>query len=138
MKIMKHCLFIFAASAHMALYSQVLNPVSLNCMGRSLSNGNLIIRQTISAAWRFPTIATPTLFYTQGFIQPDAGTTTEVPHINDVSLGEGSYLLDALGGTPAQFEDDLMVEYSLGEIATKTQTISTHMLTQGVLQPFYW
>ncbi len=140
MKSMRHCLFILCCFTSYGLYSQILSPVSLNCMGRSLNNGNLIIEDNLGSL-EISTIATPTFVYTQGFIQPDAGTTNEVPHINDISLGAGSYLLDVMGGTITQFEDDLMLEYSLGEVVSKTQAISTHLLTQGVLQPYigkYW
>ena len=115
--------------------SQILSPSNLNCMGRSLTSGNLMLEDNLGSL-EITTIITPTFVYTQGFIQPDVGTTTEVPNINDVSLGDESYLLDVLGSTSYQGGSNLMLEYSLGEVVTKTQDISTHLLTQGVLQPY--
>lgn len=115
--------------------SQILSPSNLNCMGRSLTSGNLMIEDNLGSLEIF-TISTPTFVYTQGFIQPDAGTTNEVPYINDVYLGGGSYLLDAMGSSVEYFEDDIMLEFSLGEVVSKTQEISGNMLTQGILQPY--
>lgn len=123
------CLFCFSTKA------QILSPSCLSSMGRSLASGDLVLEDNIGSL-QIATLSTPTFVYTQGFIQPDAGFTNEVPFINDVSLGDGSYLLDVLGGTANGFEDDLMLEYSLGEVVSKTQEIPTNLLTQGVLQPY--
>ena len=115
--------------------SQILSPAGICSMGRSLTNGNLMIEDNLGSL-EISTITTPTFVYTQGFIQPEVGTTTEVPYINDVYLGGGSYLLDAMGSTVDYFEDDIMLEFSLGEVVSKTQEISGNMLTQGILQPY--
>lgn len=57
------------------------------------------------------TISTSTFMFTQGFLQPDGGTTHVRPVINNVALSTGS-ILDNAGTT--LINDGIMVEFSLG------------------------
>ena len=132
---MKSYLFFIFCFTSTGLVSQILSPVSLNSMGRSTVVGNLMLEDNLGELQIY-TLSTPTFLYTQGSLQPEVGTTSTVPPINDVTLGEGAYLLDALGYTIENFEDDYLLEFTLGEVVSKTQLISTNMLTQGILQPY--
>ncbi len=132
---MKSYLFFIFCFTSTGLVSQILSPVSLNSMGRSTVVGNLMLEDNLGELQIY-TLSTPTFLYTQGSLQPEVGTTSTVPPINDVTLGEGAYLLDALGYTIENFEDDYLLEFTLGEVVSKTQLVSTNMLTQGILQPY--
>ncbi len=123
------CLFCFPGKA------QTLSPSCLSSIGRSVTVGNIMLEENLGDL-QINTITTPTFLYTQGSLQPEVGTTSTVPPINDVTLGEGAHLLDAMGYTVENFEDDYLLEFTLGEVVSKTQLISTNMLTQGILQPY--
>ena len=81
-------------------------------------------------------VSTPTFILTQGFIQPDAGTSNTIPPINDVVLDGGFFILDAMGETRLNEEENAMMEFSVGETFSRTYSNPNNMLTQGVLQPY--
>lgn len=130
---------------HYNAMAQMLSPVSINGMGSSLSAGGVTIEVNLGSL-AVTTITTPTFMYTQGFIQPDAGTTAIVPFINDVSLGGGNFVIDAMGTTLQGIEGEVssnvvFLDIALGEVASKTINLNNTMLTQGILQPYkgkYW
>lgn len=137
---MKSYLFFIFCFTSTGLVSQILSPVSLNSMGRSTAVGNLILEENLGDL-QINTITTPTFLYTQGSLQPEVGTTSTVPPINDVTLGEGAYLLDALGYTAENFEENVMLEFTLGEVVSQSIDNINFLLTQGILQPYngkYW
>ena len=128
------CLFCFSSKA------QILSPSCLSSMGRSLIVGNLILEENLGDL-QINTLSTPTFLYTQGSLQPEVGTTSTVPPINDVTLGEGAYLLDALGYTAENVEENVMLEFTLGEVVSQSIANINFLLTQGILQPYngkYW
>ena len=114
--------------------AQILTPEVLSAAGISSSNGSVELEYSLGSL-SVSTISTSTFMYTQGFLQPDAGITHTVPHINDVDLSSGS-TLDNAGTT--FINDGIMVEFSLGEMACSTLNSPNNMLTQGILQPYHY
>lgn len=117
------------------LQSQILSPSTTGSTGRSVIVGNIYLEDHIGSTWS-STISTPTFMYTQGFLQPDQGTTSVVPPINDILPIGGNYTLDALGSTVENAEENALVEFSLGELVSMTLSTPQNILTQGILQPF--
>jgi len=117
------------------LQAQILSPSTTGSAGRSVIVGNIYLEDHIGSTWS-STISTPTFMNTQGFLQPDQGTTSVVPPINDILLIGGNYTLDALGSTVENAEENALVEFSLGELVSMTLSTPQNMLTQGILQPF--
>jgi len=124
-------IIVFVASFTQA---QLLTHQTLSTAGVSSSNGGVMLEYTIGGL-SVSTISTSTFMYTQGFLQPDAGITHILPHINDVVFSSGS-TLDNAGTT--YINDGIMVEFSLGEMACSTLNNPNNMLTQGVLQPYHY
>ena len=112
--------------------AQLLTPQTLNAGGISSSNGSILLEYSVGGLVA-TTISTPTFMYTQDFLQPDAGTTTIVPYINNVTLSGGS-ALDNAGTT--FINGGIIIEFSLSEIASITLNSTNNMLTQGILQPY--
>lgn len=114
--------------------SQLLTPETLSAAGVSSSNGGVLLEYSMGGI-SVSTISTPTFMYTQGFLQPNTGTTNIVPPINNVVLSTGS-TLDIAGTT---FNNGgVMLEFTMGEVASMTFTNLNRgsMLTQGILQPY--
>ena len=114
------------------LSAQQLTPATVSSGGSSRSAGNVLLEDNLGGIM-VSTISTPTFIYTQGFIQPDAGTTTIVPPINDVVLNSGAGIDNA--GTTF-INGGIMLEFTVGEVASKTLGDGNNLLTQGILQPF--
>ena len=113
-------------------FAQQLYPTTLSSGGSSNTNGSLMLESSVGGLV-VETISTPTFMYTQGFLQPDAGSTNTVPYINDVTLSSGSGLDNA--GTTF-ISGNTMLEFTVGEFASITLNSANNMLTQGILQPF--
>jgi hypothetical protein len=124
-------LIVFVASFTQA---QLLTPQTFSAAGASSSNGSVVLEYTMGGL-SVSTISTSTFMYTQGFLQPEAGTTNTVPPINNVALSTGS-VLDNAGTT--LINGSTMVEFSLGEMACSTLNGTNAMLTQGILQPYHY
>ena len=119
------------------LFAQILSPVNTGSYGRSSLNGGVLLEDNIGSI-QVSTLSTPTFMYTQGFLQPDAGTTNIVPPINDVTLS-GGFALDNAGTTFSA--GSAMIDFTLGETASITLNSANNMVTQGILQPYgghYW
>lgn len=112
--------------------SQQLTPQTVNAAGKSSSNGGVVLEDAVGGLI-VTTISTATFIYTQDFLQPDAGTTTTVPPINDVVLSSGSGTDNA--GTTF-IAGNAMIEFTVGEAASLTLNGGGNMLTQGILQPY--
>lgn len=124
-------LIVFVSSF---VQAQQLTSQTFSAAGTSSSNGNVVLEYTLGGL-SVSTISTSTFMYTQGFLQPDAGITHTIPHINDVVFSSGS-TLDNSGTT--FINGSIMVEFSLGEIACSTLSGANNMLTQGILQPYHY
>lgn len=111
--------------------AQQLSPQTVNAAGKSHSNGGIFLEDALGGLL-VSTIATPTFMYTQDFLQPDAGSTNIIPPINDVVLSSGSGVDNA--GTTL-LNNNIMLEFTIGEFASITQLNGNNMLTQGILQP---
>lgn len=112
--------------------AQQLTPQTLSAAGVSSSNGALLLEYSLGGV-SVSTISTPTFMYTQGFLQPNAGTTTTPPPINDVALSTGS-TLDNAGTT--LINGGVMLEFTIGEMISITLNSASNKLTQGILQPY--
>lgn len=108
-------------------------PTTISSGGRGISNGGIMLEDNVGGLL-VGTISTATFMYTQGFIQPDAGSTTTVPHIQDVTLSSSGNGIDNAGTT--FINGNIMLEFTVGEVASKTLINSNNMLTQGILQPY--
>jgi Secretion system C-terminal sorting domain len=115
-----------------AASSQQISPQTINAAGKSSSNGGVVLEDAVGGLV-VSTINTPTFMYTQDFLQPDAGTTTTIPYINDVVLSSGSGTDNA--GTTF-IAGNAMIEFTVGEAASITLNSANNMLTQGILQPY--
>lgn len=72
---------------------------------------------------------------TEGVLQPQAGTTAVLPpSLSNLPVFLG-YGLDNSGMSFTNTANNLMLEFTLGEMASKTMTASGNMITQGILQP---
>jgi Secretion system C-terminal sorting domain len=118
-------LFYTAAS------SQQISPQTINTAGRSSSNGGVVLEDAVGGL-AVSSISTPTFMYTQDFLQPNAGTTTILPPINDVVLSSGSGIDNA--GTTF-IAGNAIIDFTVGEAASITLSNGSNMLTQGILQP---
>lgn len=76
------------------------------------------------------------LWTTEGVLQPQAGATTTLPpSLSNLPVFLG-YGLDNSGMSLINTANNLMLEFTAGEIASKTLTGSGNMVTQGILQPY--
>lgn len=112
--------------------AQILSPESLGSGGAYSSAGGIRLDQHIGGL-AITSISNENFLYTQGFLQPDAGVTSTVPFINDVTL-TGGYGIDNAGTT--FINGNIMLEFTTGEPASITHINGTNMLTQGLLQPY--
>jgi hypothetical protein len=122
-------LFLFIAGEAKA---QQLTPTTISSGGSSKLAGSVLLEDNVGG-FIVNTISTPTFMYTQGFIQPDAGTVTTLPPINNVVLNSGAGIDNA--GTTF-INGNIMLEFTVGEVASKTLGDGNNLLTQGILQPF--
>lgn len=132
---------LFTALISFVLYctsaAQQLSPTTVSCGGSSRSAANILLEDNMGGTI-VNTISSPTIMYTQGFIQPDAGTVNSLPPINDVVLNSGAGI-DNGGST--FINGNIMLEFTVAETASKTLFSVNNMLTQGILQPLdakYW
>lgn len=112
--------------------AQQLTATAVNTAGQTHSVGGIFLEDAMGGLL-VNTVSTATFMYTQDFLQPDAGTTSFIPPINDVALNSGSGLDNA--GTTF-ISDEAMIEFTLGEVSCLTLNGSSKMLTQGILQPY--
>lgn len=123
---------IIILAAIVTVQAQQLIPTTISSGGSSKLAGGVLLEDNVGGLI-VSTISTPAVMYTQGFIQPDAGTVTSLPPINDVVLSSGAGI-DNGGAT--FISGNTMLEFTVGEVASKTLFGGTNMLTQGILQPY--
>jgi|RhiMetdeSRZDD1v2_1073273.scaffolds.fasta_scaffold00206_18 type IX secretion system substrate protein len=112
--------------------AQQLTPNTINAAGQSHSAGGLLLEDAMGGLVVNP-VSNTIFMYTPDFLQPEAGTTTTPPPIGNVRLF-GVAGVDN-GGTTF-INNGLMLEFTVGEVASITYTQGANMLTQGILQPF--
>lgn len=112
--------------------AQQVYPTTISNGGTSSSNGGVILEYSVGGLM-VSTLGTPSFMYTQGFLQPDAGSTIIIPYINDVVLSSGSGLDNA--GTTF-INGGIVLEFTTGEYASITHINGNNMVTQGILQPY--
>jgi Secretion system C-terminal sorting domain len=113
--------------------AQLITPQTINSAGNSSSNAVVLLESSLGGLL-ISTINTPTFMYTQDFLQPNAGTITVPPIINNVVLDGRGYGYDNAGTT--FIAGNAMIEFTLGEPASITLSSANNMLTQGILQPY--
>lgn len=111
---------------------QQLSPHTINNAGQFRSAGGAQLEDALDG-FAVSTIGTSTFIYTQDFLQPDKGSTTTIPQINNVILNSGAGIDNA--GTTF-INGNSMLEFTLGEVASITHSSANNVLTQGILQPF--
>lgn len=112
--------------------AQQLFPATVSSGGNSKSAGGILLEDNVGGVI-VNSISTPGFMYTQGFLQPDAGSVTSLPPINDVVLSSGSGIDNA--GTTF-INGNIMLEFTIGEAASITHSNSSNIVTQGILQPY--
>lgn len=112
--------------------AQQLTPQTINSGGSSKTAAGIILEDALGGLL-VNSISTSSFIYTQDFLQPDGGVVTSLPPINNVILNSGTGIDNA--GTTF-INGGIMLEFTMGEMASITYTNSDKMLTQGILQPF--
>ena len=118
-----------------AVKAQQLSPRTINAAGKSSSNGGVVLEYAVGG-FLVNIINTPTFMYTQDFLQPEAGTISVPPFINNVVLDGRGYGYDNAGTT--FIAGNAMIEFTLGEPLSVSLSNATHMLTHGILQPYHF
>lgn len=113
--------------------AQQLTPQTCNTGGRYSANGSIQLESSI-VGLTVQDVSTTIIMYTPDFLQPDAGTTTNIPVINNVTLSSSGCGTDNAGTTFVQ--GNTMIEFTVGEFASLTVGNSSNMVTQGILQPY--
>lgn len=131
-KIQQQLIMLLCCAGAVRAQAQQLSPHIINSGGNYSLSGSVLLEQNIGD-FAVTTISTSSFMYTQGFLQPDKGSTTIIPPVQDVVIG-GSYLLDNAGTT--FINGNIMLEFTSGEIASTTLADANKMLTQGLLQPY--
>ncbi|WP_164972759.1 T9SS type A sorting domain-containing protein [Lacibacter luteus] len=114
--------------------AQQLTPQVINSGGNSKSAGSIVLEDALGGLV-VSTITTPGTMYTQDFLQPDAGITSVLPPFNNVVLNTGSGI-DNAGTTFINKNAGILLEFTLGEMASKSYQQTNAIVTQGILQPY--
>ncbi|QEC45119.1 T9SS type A sorting domain-containing protein [Pseudobacter ginsenosidimutans] len=112
--------------------AQSVQPETINSSGRHSTTGGIHFEYAVGGLAPSSLDAGPVLL-TQDFLQPFAGTATEVPAVGSPQLTSGTVVNNA--GTTLINGNNLL-EYTLGEFASITLSNSNNLLTQGILQPY--
>jgi hypothetical protein len=110
----------------------------LNASGRSFTSGSLTLEWSLGEV-SIQSTKTDYIWSTEGVLQPHTSTApapTPETAVKFPSLS--SYGLDNAGTTfiNTQNGNNVMVEFTLGETASRTLSQNNNMLTQGILQPY--
>lgn len=116
-----------------AASAQQLSVQTINSAGRSHSAGGVLLEDAVGGLAVASTNSLAIL-YTPDFLQPTAGTTTSIPTVGNVQLSGGFAGVDNGGGTLTK--NTLLLEFTVGEVASISLQQPGHLLTQGILQPF--
>lgn len=113
--------------------AQQLSVQTTNNAGQSRSAGGILLEDAVGGLVVVAVNSTA-IMYTPDFLQPNAGTTNSIPTIGNVQMTSGYAGLDNGGCTLAQ--GALMLEFTVGEVASISLQQPGSLLTQGILQPF--
>ncbi|WP_166437299.1 T9SS type A sorting domain-containing protein [Niastella caeni] len=116
-----------------AASAQQLTPQTTNNAGQSRSAGGLLLEDAIGGLVA-EAVNSTAIMYTPDFLQPDAGTTTTIPTVGNVQTTGGFAGIDNGGGT--FLNGSIMLEYTVGEVASISLQQQSTLLTQGILQPY--
>lgn len=122
-------LFLVCATAS----AQQLSVQTTNSAGQSRSAGGLLLEDATGGLVA-EAVNSTAIMYTPDFLQPDAGTTTSIPTVGNVQTISGFAGIDNGGGT--LLNGNIMLEFTVGEVASISLQQSNSLLTQGILQPY--
>lgn len=113
-------------------HAQQLLPQAIGAAGQSYTSNNLLLESNVGELV-VTDISTMKFMYTPGFLQPEAGTTASIPEINNVVLNSGS----GTDNAGASFKTgNAGIDFTVGEWVSLTHSNSSHIITQGILQPY--
>lgn len=121
------CVLLYGLS-----YAQQLTPQAINAAGQSSTTAGILL-ESETGGFAVSSFYGTTYLYTQGVLQPDAGTTTVIPVPPQLSSTLGMGVTNA--GTTS-INGNIMLEFTTGEFASITLQQNNSMLTQGILQPY--
>jgi hypothetical protein len=129
---MKTYILILLSLLSLKSAGQSLQPQTLGSAGQSATANGLLLEYTLGDLQVQP-VSAGAFLYTPGFLQPDAGSTTLIPVINNVKI-DGGAGIDNAGGFFQQGTASL--EFSVGESASLSLLQGNTLLTQGLIQPY--
>lgn len=129
---MKYYICMLLGMTSLNISGQSLQPQSINATGQSATANGILLEYTLGDL-QVQAIAAGSFLYTPGFLQPDAGSTTIVPVMNNVNLESGAGI-DNAGGFLQQ--DQVSLEFSVGESVSTSLLQGNTQLTQGIIQPY--
>ena len=112
--------------------AQSVGPETINSSGRHSNASGIHLEYAVGGLAPASLEAGPVLL-TQDFLQPFAGTATQVPEMSSPQLNSGTVVNNA--GTTLINGSNLL-EFTLGEFVSITLTRPDNLLTQGILQPY--
>jgi hypothetical protein len=128
-------LLLIGLSAH----AQLTTPQAVNSGGASQASGGLLLESSLGGL-AVQGVANTLFLYTPDFQQPFGGLTSVPPPLSGpggVKLESGAGIDNA--GTSFlnnSGSNNLLLEFTLGEVASRSLSSASQLLTQGILQPF--
>lgn len=111
--------------------AQQISPQTINSAGFYGLLGGIQLESSIGG-FAVQSVNAGSFLLTQDFLQPFGGATSIVPVINNVTLSGGSGIDNA--GTTF-INNNVMIEFTVGEFASITLQHNSGLVTQGILQP---
>jgi hypothetical protein len=133
MAVMKYTTVVLVLLVCATASAQQLSVQTINNAGQSRSAGGLLLEDAVGGLV-VAAVNSTAILYTPDFLQPDAGTTTSIPTVGNVQATSGSAGIDNGGGT--LIKNTLLLEFTVGEVASLSLQQPGGMLTQGILQPY--
>ena len=127
--------FVSLASPH--LQAQMVTPFATSSGGQSTTNNGVMVEWNLGGL-TVQSTGTQSFLYTPDLLQPYAGTTTTLPVFNAGVRLDALYGIDNAGTTLINVAggNNLMIEFTTGEVSSKSLINSGQLLTQGILQPY--
>lgn len=131
---MRFLIWVCLLCLNTSIIAQQVSPQTINVGGESSSNGNILLEWSVGG-FAVNSFAGTTYLYTQDFLQPFAGITTTIPPAPPLTatIGMG---IDNGGTTFRNTDAAVMLEFTVGEVASISLQQGSDFLTQGILQPY--
>lgn len=131
---MRFLIWGFLLCLHTSIIARQLTPQTINAAGESSSNGNILLESSVGG-FAVTSFTGTTYLYTQDFLQPFAGITTTIPPAPPLTATIGTGI-DNGGTTFTNTDAAVMLEFTVGEVASISLQQGSAFLTQGILQPY--